>query len=126
MAKYTDIDLNFSRNPVTNDVSILQDADSIKAAVRNLILTDAGERPFNPTIGSSIRGLLFEPASPIIASEIEARIRNVLRNFEPRIQLLQVDVVTLFDRNEFEVTIGFRMTGDTRTTVVPITLKRLR
>ena len=120
------IDLNFSGNPVTNDVSILQDADSIKAAVRNLILTDAGERPFNPTLGSSIRGLLFEPASPIIASEIEARIRNVLRNFEPRIQLLQVDVVTLFDRNEFEVTIGFRMTGDTRTTVVPITLKRLR
>ena len=126
MAKYTDIDLNFSRNPVTNDVSILQDAASIKAAVKNLILTDAGERPFNPTLGSSIRGLLFEPASPIIASEIEARIRTVLRNFEPRVKILRVDVVTIFDRNEFEVTIGFRMTGDTRTTVVPITLKRLR
>lgn len=126
MAKYSDIDLNFSRNPVTNDVSILQDAASIKAAVKNLILTDAGERPFNPTLGSSIRGLLFEPASPIIASELEARIRNVLRNFEPRIKILQVDIVVVFDRNEFEVTIGFRMTGDTRTTLVPITLKRLR
>mgnify|MGYP001201439759 CR=1 FL=1 len=126
MAKYSDIDLNFSRNPVTNDVSILQDADSIKAAVKNLILTDAGERPFNPTLGSSIRGLLFEPASPIIASELEARIRNVLRNFEPRIQILKVDVVVQIDRNEFEVTVGFRMTGDTRTTLVPITLKRLR
>jgi len=126
MAKYSDIDLNFLRNPVTNDVSILQDAASIKAAVKNLILTDAGERPFNPTLGSSIRGLLFEPASPIIASEIEARIRTVLRNFEPRVKILQVNVVAIFDRNEFEVTIGFRMTGDTRTTVVPITLKRLR
>ena len=126
MAKYSDIDLNFSRNPVTNDVSILQDAASIKAAVKNLILTDAGERPFNPTLGSSIRGLLFEPASPIIASEIEARIRTVLRNFEPRVKILQVNVIAIFDRNEFEVTIGFRMTGDTRTTVVPITLKRLR
>ena len=126
MAKYSDIDLNFSRNPVTNDVSILQDAASIKAAVKNLILTDAGERPFNPTLGSSIRGLLFEPASPIIASELEARIRNVLRNFEPRVKILRVDIVVVFDRNEFEVTIGFRMTGDTRTTLVPITLKRLR
>jgi len=126
MTKYSDIDLNFSRNPLTNDVSILQDAASIKAAVKNLILTDAGERPFNPTLGSSIRGLLFEPASPIIASEIEARIRTVLRNFEPRVKILRVDVVAIFDRNEFEVTIGFRMTGDTRTTVVPITLKRLR
>jgi len=126
MAKYSDIDLNFSRNPVTNDVSILQDALSIKAAVKNLILTDAGERPFNPTLGSSIRGLLFEPASPIIASEIEARIKTVLRNFEPRVKILQIDVVAQIDRNEFEVTIGFRMTGDTRTTLVPITLKRLR
>ena len=126
MAKYSDIDLNFSRNPVTNDVSVLLDANAIKAAVKKLILTDLGERPFNPTLGSSIRGLLFEPASPIIASEIEARIRMVLRNFEPRVKILQVDVVTQIDRNEFEVTIGFRMTGDTRTTLVPLTLKRLR
>jgi len=126
MTKYSDIDLNFSRNPVTNDVSILTDASAIKAAVKNLILTDIGERPFNPSLGSSIRGLLFEPASPIIASEIEARIRTVLRNFEPRIEIIRVDVVVQIERNEFEVTIGFRMTGDTRTTLVPITLKRLR
>ena len=126
MAKYSDIDLNFSRNPITDDVSILKDTDAIKAAVRNLVLTDAGERPFNPTLGSSIRGLLFEPASAIIASEIEARVKTVLRNFEPRIKLIAVEVVAKIDRNEFEVTIGFRMTGDTRTTIVPITLKRLR
>lgn len=126
MTKYSDIDLNFSRNPITDDVSILKDTDAIKAAVRNLVLTDAGERPFNPTLGSSIRGLLFEPASPIIASEIEARVKTVLRNFEPRIKLIAVEVVAKIDRNEFEVTIGFRMIGDTRTTIVPITLKRLR
>ena len=126
MAKFTDIDLNFSRNPVTNDVSVLQDDAAVKAAVKNLVLTDAGERPFSPTLGSSIRGLLFEPASPIIGSEIEARIRTVLKNFEPRIKLLKVEVITRIDLNEFEVTIGFRMAGDTRVSLVPITLKRLR
>lgn len=126
MAKYSDIDLNFSRNPVTNDVSVIQDADSVKAAVKHLILTDAGERPFNPTIGSSIRGLLFEPTSPIMASELEARIRTVLRNFEPRVQILRIEVLAQSDRNQYEVTIGFRMTGDTRITLVPITLRRLR
>tara|TARA_Y100000114_G_scaffold71873_1_gene65826 strand:+ start:3146 stop:3526 length:381 start_codon:yes stop_codon:yes gene_type:complete len=126
MAKFTDIDLNFTRNPVTNDVSILQDDAAVKAAVRNLVLTDAGERPFSPTLGSSIRGLLFEPTSPIIGSEIEARIRTVLKNFEPRIKLLKVEVITRIDLNEFEVTIGFRMAGDTRVSLVPITLKRLR
>jgi phage baseplate assembly protein W len=126
MTQYSDIDLNFSRNPVTNDVSILIDASAIKAAVKNLILTDAGERPFNPTLGSSIRGLLFEPATPIISSAIESRIKNVLSNFEPRIVLLRVEVIINPDRNSFDVTIGFRMTGDNRTTLVPITLKRLR
>ena len=83
MTQYTDIDLNFSRNPVTNDVSVLTDTAAVKAAVKNLVLTDAGERPFNPTLGSSVHGLLFEPATPIIASAIESRIKTVLRNFEP-------------------------------------------
>jgi len=45
MAKYTDIDLSFSKNPVTNDVSILSDVASVKAAIKNLVLTDLGERP---------------------------------------------------------------------------------
>ena len=58
--------------------------------------------------------------------EIEARVKTVLRNFEPRIKVIAVTVVAKIDRNEFAVTIGFRMTGDTRTTLVPLTLKRLR
>lgn len=126
MAKYSDIDLSFARNPVTNDISILEDTDAIKAAVRNIILTDFGERPFNPRLGSSIRGLLFEPTSAIIASEMEAKIRSSLKNFEPRIKLLRIDVVPKPDQNEFAVSIGFRMTGDSRVTIVPITLQRLR
>ena len=126
MAKYSDIDLNFSRNPVTNDVSIIQDMDAIKAAVRNIVLTDFGERPFNPKFGSSVRGLLFEPATPITASAIESRIRSSLRNFEPRIDILRLDVISNPDENSFDVTLGFRMPGDTRTALVPITLKRLR
>lgn len=126
MAKYSDIDLNFSRNPVTNDVSIIQDKDAIKAAVKNIILTDFGERPFNPNFGSSVRGLLFEPATPITAGAIETRIKTALQNFEPRIEILRLDVLGNPDENSFDVTLGFRMPGDTRTTLVPITLQRLR
>ena len=126
MAKYSDIDFNFAKNPVTNDVSIVQDADAIKASVRNIVLTDAGERPFNPTLGSSIRGLLFEPMTPITAGAIESRIRSTLSIFEPRIQILRLDVVGDPENNAFNVTLGFRMPGDTRAVLVPITLKRLR
>lgn len=126
MAKYTDIDLSFSRNPVTNDVSILTDQTSVKAAIKNLILTNLGERPFNSDLGSSINDLLFEPLSPITASEIEGRIITVLRNFEPRCKILGVKVVPKFDQNAFEVTIGFSLINDSRVSLVPITLKRLR
>ena len=126
MAKYTDIDLNFTKNPVTNDASILNDVNAIKAAVRNIILTDLGERPFNPNLGSSVRGLLFEPATPITAGAIETRVKNCLLNFEPRIEILQLNVSVSPDENAFELTLGFRMPGDTRPTLVPITLKRLR
>jgi len=126
MAKYTDIDLNFSRNPITNDVSILQDADAIKSSVKNIILTNFGERPFNPIFGSGIRRLLFEPLTVITASSIRTFIETALENFEPRVEVLQIDVYADADNNAFQVTIGFRMLGDTRIVLVPITLKRLR
>lgn len=126
MAKYTDIDLNFSRNPITNDVSILQDVDAVKSAVRNIILTNFGERPFNPIFGSGIRRLLFEPLTVITASSIRTFIETALENFEPRIEVIQIDVYADADNNAFQVTIGFRMLGDTRIVLVPITLKRLR
>jgi len=126
MTRFSDIDLNFTRNPVTKDVSIKYDDEAIKGAVRNLILTDAGERPFQPTLGGSIRSLLFEPATPVISTEIEARIRNVLRSFEPRVSLISVLVRINNDSNSFDVTIAFRVKGDSRPILVPITLKRLR
>jgi len=126
MAKYTDIDLNFSRNPITNDVSILQDADAIKSSVKNIILTNFGERPFNPIFGSGIRRFLFEPLTVITASSIRTFIETALENFEPRVEVLQIDVYADADNNAFQVTIGFRMLGDTRIVLVPITLKRLR
>jgi len=126
MAKYTDIDLNFSRNPITNDVSILRDEAAIKFAVKNIILTSIGERPFNPDFGSGIRSLLFEPLTPITASALESRIQNALSIFEPRISLMTIQVNANLDSNAFDVSIFFRMTGTDRTLLVPLTLKRLR
>lgn len=126
MAKYRDIDLNFTRNPVTNDISILEDENAVKAAVRNIILTNFNERPFNPSLGSGVRGLLFEPMTPITGSAIETRIENTLSNFEPRIELLKITVSADLDSNAFDVMIAFRIAGDTRPVLLPITLKRLR
>jgi len=126
MTNFSDLDLRFTRNPVSNDVSILVDDAAIKASVKNLILTDFEERPFQPNLGSSVQSLLFEPASPIIASEIESRIRTVLNNYESRIEILDIRVKVNPDEGSFAVVVGFRMIGDRRPILLPLTLKRIR
>lgn len=126
MPNYTDIDFKFSMNPLTNDISILKDAESVKAAVRNIVMTNTGERPFNSALGSNIRSLLFEPLTPFTASAIQTKIENALSNFEPRVKILTINVSADLGSNAFKVTIAFRMIGDNRVVLVPITLKRLR
>lgn len=126
MAKYSDIDLSFSRNPHTNDVSILTDDASVKASIRNLILTNLGERPFNSNIGSSVREMLFEPISPVSAIILQGILQTAIRNYEPRAIILGIKIVPRFDDQSYNITIAFRLVNDTRITLVPLTLERLR
>ena len=71
---YSDLNLNFTKNPATNDVARLTDVEAVKRAVRNLILTNQFERPFHPEIGSSVRNILFENITPLNAVLLEDRI----------------------------------------------------
>ena len=78
---YSDLNLNFTRNPATGDVARLTDIEAVKRSVRNLVLTNQFERPFHPEIGSSVRALLFENVTPLNAILLEDRIREVIINF---------------------------------------------
>ena len=73
---YKDLDLNFGRNPITNDVNKLTDVEAVKRSVRNLINTNHYERPFHPEIGSGLRGMLFEPMSPLTANGLQRKVRR--------------------------------------------------
>ena len=64
---YKDLDLDFGRNVVTNDVNKLTDVEAVKRSVRNLINTNHFERPFHPELGGNVRALLFEPMTPLTA-----------------------------------------------------------
>ena len=57
---FKDINLFFTRNPATNDVSKVTDIKDIKRSVLNLLRTEYNERLFHPEIGAGIRPLLFE------------------------------------------------------------------
>ena len=104
---YKDINLNFSKHPITGDISKLTNVEAVKRSVRNLVNTNFYERPFHPEIGSDVRSILFEPVSPLIADVLKRYVEDVINNFEPRAELISVIVSPYIDRNAYGVTIEF-------------------
>ena len=74
---FSDIDLTFKRNPVTGDIALRYDDQAVIASVRNLLLTDFSERLFQPSVGSNITSLLFEPATNITASILSLSLIHI-------------------------------------------------
>ncbi len=99
---YKDLDLNFTRNPVTNDILRIEDVDAVKRSVRNLVQTNFYERPFHPELGCGIRGLLFENYSPIIGIFLKRKIAEVINRYEPRVSLVNVTLDDDPDRNRLK------------------------
>ena len=123
---YKDLDLNFGRNPVTNDVNKLTDVEAVKRSVRNLINTNHYERPFHPEIGSDVRAMLFEPMTPLTALNLQRKVGEVLNNFEPRIKLEQIIAKPDIDRNSYSLRIIFYVVGSDQPVEVETFLERLR
>lgn len=123
---FSDLDINFLANPVTGDIARKYDEAAIKQSVKNLVLTNHYERLFHPEIGSQITALLFEPFSPLMKFTMERAIINTINNYEPRVQLISVEVNLNEDNHTVYVSIVFRIINTERPLVVDITLKRTR
>ncbi len=123
---FRDIDLDFDRNTVTNDVNVVEDVIAIKRSVRNLIQTNFYERPFQPELGCGIRELLFEPFTPMTKVFLQRKIEEVLINYEPRIQLQNVAVDDDQDNNRLVVDIYFYVVGVPGPQQVSTFLQRVR
>lgn len=104
---YSDLDLSFERNPITRDVAKKIDANAVKQALRNLILTRFYERGFQPEFGSQIAALLFEPFTPVTQSTLQFMIRQAIENYEPRAIVNEVEVNENYESNSLEITINF-------------------
>jgi phage baseplate assembly protein W len=109
--KFKDISLSFTRNPVTNDVLSLNDADAIKKSVTNLVRTRVGERFFRRLIGTKVENSIFELQVPELASSLEMEIRTLLKNYEPRIKLSSVLVTFPEESNELNIKISYDIVG---------------
>ncbi len=124
--QYTDLDLDFGRNSVTNDVNKLTDVEAVKRSVRNLINTSHFDRPFHPEIGSSVRAMLFELMTPLTALNLQRKVQEVLINFEPRIKLVQIVSNPNIDSNSYDLRIYFYVIGSNDLIEVQTFLERLR
>ena len=123
---YKDLDLDFGRNVVTNDVNKLTNVEAVKRSVRNLINTSHFERPFHPEIGSDVRALLFENMTPLTALNLQRKVQEVLINFEPRIRLVQIYATPDYDGNSYQLSVYFYVIGTTELVTVQTFLERLR
>ena len=124
--RFRDIDLDFNRNTVTNDVNVVEDVIAIKRSVKNLVQTNFYERPFHPELGCGVRELLFENFTPLTAVFLRDKISEVITNYEPRVDLQSVRVDDDQDGNRLVVDIYFYIQGVPGPQVVQTFLKRLR
>ena len=124
---FKDINITFKKHPVTDDLVVSRDASAIKQAIVNLLLTNKGERPFNPSYGSDVREYLFEPLDYGTAAQVKLSIETTLEEFEPRIQILSLDVWPNFNDNAFSVEMTYQIIGsDNPPTAVDFLLERTR
>ena len=110
---YKDLNLYFTPNPVTKDISTVTDIQDIKRSVRNLVLLNPGEKPFHPEIGTGIREAMFENYTPHILALLRKKIAEVIKRYEPRVALQDVDFSDSegqrIDNNELRCIIRFRI-----------------
>ena len=108
---FKDISLSFTPHPVTKDLPVLTNERAITRSVRNLVETIPTERFFNSILGTDIRDSLFENFERSTEMVIEDQVRNTIRNFEPRVGEIGVEVDALMDNNTLEVKVLFEING---------------
>lgn len=122
-----DLDLNFTRNPITSDVSMVTQNNAVKRSLRNLVFFNFLEKPFNPAIDVGLRSLLFELNDPFAQLDIEESLRDIIERYEPRVDVKQIKFnENNIDRNAMDMTIYFSVSGQDNIDATSVTIKRVR
>ena len=124
--RWADLDLDFTAHPVTKDIVLKKDVEAVKRSIRNLILTNKYDRPFQPNIDGGVTRHLFELSTPHTIHNIESAIKNCIYNYEPRAEVINVFVAGDLDNNGFNVSLTFRVINTPDPVTVELFLERLR
>ena len=123
---YKDFDILFDIHPVTRKLNTLTNNAAVSRAVKNLVLTNRGERPYQPFIGGNIRNKLFELDDGTVELEVRQAIEDTIREYEPRAELISVFADPVPDLNLINVTIKFRVVNQTEPQTINFFLERVR
>ena len=123
---YKDLNLDFQQNTATKDIQKIENVESVKRSVRNLINLNYYEKPFHPEIGSNLRGLLFENITPQISHYMGKQIELLIKNYEPRCKMVEVVNKPNIERNGYSVSVSFYVVNTPTPIQVETFLERLR
>jgi len=124
--EYKDLDLNFRPHPVSGDVNILKGIDAVRRSVRNLILHNLYERPFNSDFGSGVKGSLFENLGPVEVYQLRENISSAISRYEKRATLTSIDIKENLDKNQIDIDVSFLVENTIEPVTVSLFLKRVR
>ena len=108
---FKDISMSFEVNPINNDIIGVKNDTAIARSIRNLVLTNPGERFFNPTLGSRISEILFDNADDVSAAALREEIEETINVYESRVRLQDVKVKPDFEGHSFDITITYDIVG---------------
>ena len=123
---YKDVDTLFDIHPVTRKLNVLTNNAAVARSVKNLVLTNKGERPYQPFLGCDVRNQLFELNDGMVESEVEDTISEVINQYEPRAELISVVANIKPDQHSVEVTITFRVVNQQDPVSINLMLERVR
>ena len=123
---FRDIPMSFNVHPVTGNMKLVANAESIKQSVKNIVLTNFYERPYQPELGGNVLAQLFENMSPITEYNVTQNIRQALENNEPRAIVEDIITTPVEDQNTLRVTIKFSVRNIPEPIEVDVLLERIR
>ena len=124
--EYQDLDFDFTPNPVTGDVAKVKDATSVKRGIRNVLLTENGERLFQSEFGSGLKNLLFEQMTELTSQLLEDEVRSAIDSWEGRAQVININVIPEEEYNRYRVAVIFRILNNPEEQQLEVLLSRER
>lgn len=123
---YSDFHKDLTVNPFSSDLSLKKDEEAVKEALKNIIFMDKGEKLFQPTFGGNIKAMLFELNTPVTLKLIQEQIKTTINNYEPRVELIDVEIYSLIDNNSVVIKIIYALRNREEPLQVEFILERVR